>query len=41
VIRSGWKSARWLDGKGNVFDLVSELRKLEHDVFIRKHSLSF
>jgi len=28
VIRSGWKSARWLDGKGNVFDLVSELRKL-------------
>src|SRR3954447_25454243 len=27
VIRAGWKSARWLDGKGNVFDLVAELRK--------------
>jgi Transposase DDE domain len=27
VIRAGWKSARWLDGEGNVFDLVAELRK--------------
>ena len=27
VIRAGWKSARWLDGKGDVFDLVAELRK--------------
>jgi hypothetical protein len=27
VIRAGWKSARWLDDKGNVFDLVAELRK--------------
>src|SRR6202165_99801 len=27
VIRAGWKSACWLDGKGNVLDLVAELRK--------------
>jgi len=27
VIRAGWKSARWLDGKGDVLDLVAELRK--------------
>ncbi len=27
VIRAGWKSARWLDGEGNVVDLVAELRK--------------
>ena len=27
VIRAGWKSARWLDGKGNTLDLVAELRK--------------
>ena len=27
VIRAGWKSARWLDGKGNALDLVAELRK--------------
>jgi DDE family transposase len=27
VIRAGWKGARWLDGKGDVFDLVAELRK--------------
>jgi hypothetical protein len=27
VIRAGWKSARWLDGEGNVFDLVAALRK--------------
>src|SRR6267142_4180384 len=26
VIRAGWKSARWLDGEGNVVDLVAELR---------------
>ena len=26
VIRAGWKSARWLDGKGNVLDLVAELK---------------
>jgi hypothetical protein len=27
VIRAGWKSARWLDGEGDVLDLVVELRK--------------
>jgi Transposase DDE domain len=27
VIRAGWKGACWLDGKGNVLDLVAELRK--------------
>jgi hypothetical protein len=27
VIRAGWKSARWLDDKGNVLDLIAELRK--------------
>ena len=27
VIRSGWKSARWLDGDGDVVDLLAELRK--------------
>lgn len=27
VIRAGWKSARWLDAEGDVFDLVAELRK--------------
>jgi len=27
IIRAGWKSARWLDGKGNALDLVAELRK--------------
>jgi hypothetical protein len=27
LIRAGWKSARWLDGKGRPVDLVAELRK--------------
>src|SRR5438445_12632885 len=27
VIRAGWKSARWLDAEGDMFDLVAELRK--------------
>jgi Transposase DDE domain len=27
VIRSGWKSARWLDGDGGLIDLTAELRK--------------
>src|SRR5882724_6519425 len=27
VIRAGWKSARWLDGEGNVVDLVAELKE--------------
>jgi hypothetical protein len=27
VIRAGWKSAHWLDGEGDEFDLVAELRK--------------
>jgi hypothetical protein len=27
VIRAGWKSARWLDSKGDAVDLVAELRK--------------
>jgi hypothetical protein len=26
VIRAGWKSARWLDAKGDPFDLIAELR---------------
>jgi hypothetical protein len=29
VIRAGWKSARWLDGEGNVVDLVAELDKTQ------------
>lgn len=27
VIRSGWKSARWLDAEGDLLDLTAELRK--------------
>ncbi|MEH2611318.1 hypothetical protein V1293_003607 [Bradyrhizobium sp. AZCC 1693] len=27
VIRAGWKSARWLDAEGEVFDLLAALRK--------------
>lgn len=27
VIRAGWKSARWLDGRGRALDLIAELRK--------------
>ncbi len=27
VIRAGWKSARWLDSKGNPLDLIAKLRK--------------
>jgi hypothetical protein len=27
LVRSGWKSACWLDGEGNRFDLIGELRK--------------
>lgn len=27
LIRAGWKSARWLDAKGHLVDLVAELRK--------------
>src|SRR5437879_13220608 len=27
VIRAGWKSARWLDAEGDMFDLVAEDRK--------------
>src|SRR5207302_11406115 len=26
LVRAGWKSARWLDGDGNPFDLIAELR---------------
>jgi hypothetical protein len=26
VVRAGWKSAGWLDGEGNRFDLIAELR---------------
>jgi hypothetical protein len=43
VIRAGWKSARWLDGKGDVLDLVAELRKaarglIDRPIWIkRKH----
>jgi hypothetical protein len=42
VIRAGWKSARWLDGKGDVFDLVAELRKaatrglIERPIWIKR-----
>src|SRR5258707_2844072 len=34
VIRAGWKGACWLDGKGNVLDLVAELRKAAADGLI-------
>lgn len=27
IIRAGWKSARWLDGKGRAFNLIAELHK--------------
>lgn len=27
LIRAGWKSARWLDAKGDLFDLIAALRK--------------
>jgi hypothetical protein len=27
VIRAGWKGARWLDGKGRVLNLITELRE--------------
>src|SRR6266567_1863522 len=27
LVRAGWKSAGWLDGEGNRFDLIAELRR--------------
>src|SRR5436190_2449683 len=41
VIRAGWKSACWLDGRGNVLDLVAELRKaarglIDRPIWIRR-----
>ncbi|ODM72214.1 hypothetical protein A6X20_40205 [Bradyrhizobium elkanii] len=44
VIRSGWKSARWLDRKGNLIDLVAELRKasargmIDRPIWIKRKS---
>lgn len=44
VIRSGWKSARWLDAKGNLIDLVAELRKassrglIDRPIWIKRKS---
>lgn len=44
VIRSGWKSARWLDAKGNLVDLVAELRKasarglIDRPIWIKRKS---
>jgi IS4 transposase len=35
VIRAGWKSARWLDGEGNVLDLVAELKASVHGLIDR------
>jgi Transposase DDE domain len=43
VIRAGWKSARWLDGKGDELDLVAELRKasgglIDRPIWIKRKS---
>lgn len=44
VIRSGWKSARWLDRKGNLIDLLVELRKaaargiIDRPIWIKRKS---
>lgn len=44
VIRAGWKSACWLDGKGNVLDLVAELSKasarglIDRPIWIKRKS---
>src|SRR3954454_16158259 len=44
VIRAGWKSARWLDGQGDVLDLVAELRKatarglIDRPIWIKRKS---
>jgi Transposase DDE domain len=43
VIRSGWKSARWLDGDGDVVDLLAELRKaarglIDRPIWIKRKS---
>jgi len=44
VIRSGWKSARWVDAKGGLIDLTAELRKasacglIDRPVWIKRKS---
>lgn len=44
VIRAGWKSARWLDAKGDLVDLVAELRKasahgrIDRPIWIKRKS---
>jgi hypothetical protein len=43
VIRAGWKSACWLDGKGDALDLVAELRKaarglIDRPIWIKRKS---
>src|ERR1700712_768120 len=44
VIRAGWKSARWLDGQGDVLDLVAELHKaaarglIDRPIWIKRKS---
>ena len=44
VIRSGWKSARWLDGEGSLIDLTAELRKassrglIDRPIWIKRKS---
>src|SRR5882762_9600348 len=44
VIRAGWKSARWVDGQGDVLDLVAELRKavarglIDRPIWIKRKS---
>jgi hypothetical protein len=44
VIRSGWKSARWLDANGDLLDLIAELRKattrglIDRPIWIKRKS---
>jgi len=44
VIRSGWKSARWLDASGDLLDLTAELRKattrglIDRPIWIKRKS---
>ncbi|WGS26649.1 transposase [Bradyrhizobium sp. ISRA464] len=44
VIRSGWKSARWLDAEGGLVDLTAELRKataggmIDRPIWIKRRS---
>src|SRR5712691_8829553 len=42
LVRAGWKSARWLDGDGNPFDLIAALRNstpagaIDRPVWVRR-----